>query len=477
MNRLNRPMIHFFHPGSWINDPNGLVFADDLYHLFYQLNPDSTQWDNIHWGHASSRDAVHWSVTRPALLPDGATGLPFSGSAVSVAQSESGQEPYGLLAMYTRSLPQTDGSLQEQYLGRFDASTEVFEPVVQEPIIPNPGLKDFRDPKLWWDTDGWHAVIAAGDHLRFYRSDDLISWTETSTFSDDIGRSNGVWECPDLIRFATEEGASVDVLIVSVAVHDSAESSNVIYYLGNFDGEQFTPLPGTGYRPVDYGKDFYAVQSWSGLSLDTPLVTGWLGNWAYSHDLRGDEYSGCLSIPRRLELQREGSIWRLIQNPVPATESLYGERATPSQEEAGRTEWRLPPRAPFLLHGTWEPEPGEVLEIAIADHTGKRFRATFSDEQHLVRVLLDRRELWEPSNDQDGLTRFSVEKRREEPGMDIRVFVDTCCVELFLDGGRAVATELVPWDDGERRIAIGGSSPNQGGVTWELIRLIPMRIV
>lgn len=476
MARLSRPRIHFFHAGSWINDPNGLVFADGVYHLFYQLNPEATKWDNIHWGHAVSKDAVNWSVDRPALIPDEQTGLPFSGSAVFTPFSGDGAAPAELLALYTRSLPMPEGNFEEQYLARFDTRSNRFEPVQAGPVIANPGLADFRDPKLWRLGDQWYVVVSAGDHLRFFQSGDLTNWTETSRFYDDVERPEGVWECPDLLRFRTVNGGQVDLLIVSVAVHGSAQSSNVLYYVGDFDGQQFTPKPGTSYRPVDYGKDFYAVQSWSGLSSDSPLATGWLGNWAYSHDLKGDRFRGCLSIPRTLELQRNGGSWQLVQNPVVEISSLYQPPATPIRSKGSRTEWELDADTPFLMRGSWLVREEGSLEIAIGDQEDNWFLVSFSFKGTTGAVVLDRRQLWDTGKEEEGLTRFVVERSRELRPVDVRLFVDTCCVELFLDGGKTTATELAPWHSGERRIVISGVSKGKGGATWEVIPLTSMSI-
>ena len=452
MGSLSRPRIHFYHPGSWINDPNGLVFANGVYHLFYQQNPHGTVWDDIHWGHATSVDALNWTLEAPALAPDTARGLPFSGTALDNNASDSPALVKGLVALFTRSLTSPGGSLEEQYLARYDEVSGTFCEVVPKPVIENPGLSDFRDPKLWRSPRGRHSVIACGDHLRFYRSDDLITWEETSRFTADVGAAGGIWECPDFLSFRDPDGSPVDVLFVSIGQHAASTAANVGYFVGSFDGEAFHPDPDTPYQPLDYGMDFYAAQSWSGIASGPPRVVGWIGNWAYADRLSGDDYVGCLSLPRTLELTHRNGRRTLAQRPLPALAALRRAPAAPHAAAAGRREWRLEPGRAFVVDAAWAVRAGERIELVIADGDGRSLFVSVSAAEDGFRLTLDRGELWDTSTPAERATEFTVDAAEGREVVTVELYVDTCAVELFFDDGEIVATELVPWSDGARTV-------------------------
>jgi fructan beta-fructosidase len=478
---MSRPRIHFYHPGSWINDPNGLVFADGVYHLFYQQNPNGTVWDDIHWGHATSADAVNWTIERPALAPDASSGLPFSGTACNnrtgeTAGSDSPVTANGLLALFTRSLRTAGGSLEEQYLARYDRESATFREVSPNPVIPNPGLPDFRDPKLWRSSGGWHSVIACGDHLRFYRSDDLVTWEETSRFAAPVGAAGGIWECPDLLSFRAPDGSTVDVLFVSIGQHVASTAANVGYFVGNFDGEVFHPDRESPYQPFDCGLDFYAVQSWSGLASGAPLVVGWIGNWAYADRIPGDDFAGCLSLPRSLDLIRRNGRWTLAQRPLPAFAALRHTPAVPQAASAGRLEWRFEAGRAFVARCSWAPAAGDTLELAITDADGRSLFVSISATGGEFRLTLDRGQLWDTDVPSERITEFTVDAAAGREVVTMELYVDTCAVELFFDDGAIAATEIVPWSDSERTAVARWSAGGEDDVSWEVMPLRPISI-
>lgn len=473
---LSRPRIHFYHPGSWINDPNGLVLVNGVYHLFYQLNPDGTSWDNIHWGHATSSDALNWVVESPALAPQPALGLPFSGTALENSADESPEELRGLLALFTRSLRHEQTVLEEQYLARFDAGSKTFVSVSSEPVIGNPGLEDFRDPKIWRSISGWHSVVACGDHLRFYRSDDLIKWEETSRFVADVGDSRGTWECPDFLSFPMPDGSTVDVLVVSIGQHEVTTSANVGYFVGTFDGEVFRPDPDTPFQPFDYGPDLYAVQSWSGVSAETPLAIGWMGNWAYAHRVSGPNYRGCLSLPRVLELKRIAGRWVLLQKPLPALSTLRLVPVRPRFAVEGRLEWRLPAGQAFLARATIAVNSDADVELTIRDEEGHASAVVVSRSDAGFRIKLERGELWDAQEALGRITEMEADSPNEDGKMTMEFYVDTCSIETFFDGGKLTATQLVPWGDSARTIVATWTAASKGGVEWEIVPLEPVSI-
>ncbi|HVZ26932.1 MAG TPA: glycoside hydrolase family 32 protein, partial [Sediminibacterium sp.] len=237
-----RPQLHFSPPAHWMNDPNGLVYADHTYHLFYQYYPDSTVWGPMHWGHAVSKDLLHWQNLPIALYPD-SLGYIFSGSAVADSLNSSGlkkgnQAP--LIAMFTYHDPAKEkaGRNDFQYQGIAFSHDGGFhwQKYRSNPVISNPGARDFRDPKLRWyaPSHQWICTLAAGDEIRFYHSPDLIHWTYGSSFGKGWGSHGGVWECPDLISFRTNEGTKW-VLIVNIGNGGPAGGSGTQYFVGNFN--------------------------------------------------------------------------------------------------------------------------------------------------------------------------------------------------------------------------------------------------
>ena len=258
-----RPQVHFSPPAMWMNDPNGMFYHNGEYHLFYQHNPDDRIWGPMHWGHAVSRDLIHWENLPIALYPD-EMGTIFSGSAVVDWNNSSGlgtPDNPAMVALYTYH------NVEKEKLGRTDYQTQAlaysldngrsWEKYSGNPVIDNPGIKDFRDPKVMWHeaSQQWVMVLAQKDHVGFYTSDNLIDWQLQSTFGQDIGSHAGVWECPDLVLLTTPDGESRYVLIVSIMPGGPNGGSATQYFVGDFDGstfeidskmaQQMTPVSGT----------------------------------------------------------------------------------------------------------------------------------------------------------------------------------------------------------------------------------------
>ena len=206
---LLRPVYHFTPPGQWMNDPNGLVYFDGEYHLFYQHDPYSLLNGPMHWGHAVSADLIHWEHLPIALYPD-AIGHIWSGSAVVDRANTSGFVPGGgLVAIFSYS-DQSQGIAYSQDRGR------TWTVYAGNPVIPSPGT-DFRDPKVFWhEASGqWIMVIAKGELAQFFQSPDLIHWRLASAFGEGHGAHGDVWEMPDLFPL-TVEGESKWVLLSSI---------------------------------------------------------------------------------------------------------------------------------------------------------------------------------------------------------------------------------------------------------------------
>lgn len=247
-NEAFRPQIHFSPKEKWMNDPNGMFYLDGEYHLFFQHNPDASIWGPMHWGHAVSKDLMHWEELPIALYPD-ELGTIFSGSAVVDVENTSGLGSKAnppIVALYTYH----NASMEKQ--GRIDFQTQAlaysldkgrtWEKYSNNPVIENPGIKDFRDPKVMWHepSEKWIMVLAQKDHIGFYSSDNLIDWSLESTFGEDIGSHGGVWECPELLLLPVEgTDESRYVLLVSISPGGPNGGSATQYFVGDFDGKKF----------------------------------------------------------------------------------------------------------------------------------------------------------------------------------------------------------------------------------------------
>lgn len=243
-----RPQVHFTPEQRWMNDPNGMFYYQGEYHLFYQHNPAASVWGPMHWGHAISKDLLHWEHQPIALYPDH-LGTIFSGSAVVDHENTSGlgtQENPPIVAIYTYHDPVGEKK------GRIDFQTQGLAYSLDKgrswikhpanPVLANPGIKDFRDPKVVWHEQSkkWIMVLAQADHVGFYSSENLIDWSFESNFGKDWGSHVGVWECPDLILLPIEGSDQHKyVLIVSVITGGPNGGSATQYFVGDFDGKTF----------------------------------------------------------------------------------------------------------------------------------------------------------------------------------------------------------------------------------------------
>jgi fructan beta-fructosidase len=286
--RSYRPKIHFSPPKMWMNDPNGLVFADGVFHLFYQHNPYDTVWGPMHWGHAISSDLIRWEHLPIALFPDN-NGTVFSGSAVIDKDNTSG---LGDGSSQTMILVFTQDHYSGQNQGIAYSNDYInFQMYKGNPVIPNPGCKNFRDPKVIYldEQESWVMVLAAGKKVNFYKSEDLINWLLFSTFILDEDPDNIVWECVDLIKIDDKW-----VLLGSTKTSGNLITYTTRYIIGNFDGEKFEAVQAP--RLFDYGFDNYASVSYNNISEN--IFVGWFSNWIYATRLPTGEYCGTLTLPR-----------------------------------------------------------------------------------------------------------------------------------------------------------------------------------
>jgi fructan beta-fructosidase len=305
----------------WLNDPNGLVWYREEYHLFYQYHPGSMVWGPMHWGHAVSRDLVNWQHLPIALFPD-EQGMIFSGSAVVDRDNTAGFGGDALVAVFTYNKDYREN----QNLAYSTDMGRTWTKYAGNPVIPAPEpVSDFRDPKVFWYQDHWVMALAAKDKILFYVSSDLKNWELTGSFGDGYGSTDGVWETPELLQLPVE-GEMRWVLTVGVGDGGPAGGSGTQYFIGHFDGKTFTSEnPKDTVLWADYGADYYAPQSWNDEPNGRRLMIGWMNNWQYARVIPATDWRGMFSVIRECSLARTGQGIRLVQKPTAELQSLRGE--------------------------------------------------------------------------------------------------------------------------------------------------------
>ncbi len=457
----NRPTVHFTAPRNWLNDPNGLAAFKGRWHLFYQHHPDSPEWGPMHWGHAVGEDCMEWKDAPLALVPGESFDGAFSGCAV-VDRSEETLAVHGgpqLTVFFTAVHMDGDrgGRLEEQRWGYWDEAADRIVLPQDNLVLSNPGLTDFRDPQVVFlgGPFRWSMVLACGNHLRFYGSDDLRRWTETGRYALGDEDGSSVLECPNLIRLPAEDGCRW-VLAVS-RVDRRSRDSRTVYLTGRFDGSSFTadtqsPLP------VDCGHDFYAPQVWfddEGLA-ETPRWIGWLNNWAYADRTAGSGWNGILSIPRTLSLRRVGGELRLVQLPAAELEAYVGAAVSPERSEDG-VRFSLSSEQAYLLRGRAEAPRRLTVRLSCGGDELYSLSVRPGEGRGFLRRGLPFLEAC--GMDGYGVKEFHFPALADEP-FDFCVIVDGCVVEAFLAGGLISVGELISRGAGEYELTLEGA----GGV-------------
>ncbi|MDX9920455.1 MAG: GH32 C-terminal domain-containing protein [Paludibacter sp.] len=318
-NEKYRPQFHFSPEYGWMNDPNGMVYLDGEYHLFYQYNPYGSMWGNMHWGHAVSTDLNSWTYLPTAIAPD-SLGAIFSGSAVIDVNNTAGFGKNAMVAIYTSA-----GRVQSQSIAYSTDKGRTFTKYEGNPVIPNPGIPDFRDPKVFWhnESNQWIMSLATKQTITFYGSANLKSWTRLSEFGDGIGSHGGVWECPDLVPL-DYNGKTKWVLVVSINPGGPNGGSATQYFIGDFDGKTFRadalPYP----LWMDYGRDNYAGVTWSNIPENDgrKIFMGWMSNWDYANNVPTKNFRSAMTVARELKMANNGKHLVVSNYPVSETKTL-----------------------------------------------------------------------------------------------------------------------------------------------------------
>jgi fructan beta-fructosidase len=328
----HRPQFHFSPKEKWMNDPNGMVYHKGQYHLFYQYYPDSTVWGPMHWGHATSKDLLHWQHQPVALYPD-SLGYIFSGSAVVDVNNTAGFGKEAMVAIFTHHNPKGEKEKRNDYQNQSIAYSlddgKTWTKYAGNPVLKNPGIVDFRDPKVMWfeKENKWVMTLATKDRITFYSSPDLKNWSKESEFGETLGEHGGVWECPDLFPLMLN-GKKVWVLLVSINPGGPNGGSATQYFTGDFDGKTFTPFE-TETKWMDYGTDNYAGVTFSN-TANRRILIGWMSNWQYAQVVPTKKWRSAMTIPRELYLKEVNKKMFLTSKPVKEFDKMLVKSTTVS---------------------------------------------------------------------------------------------------------------------------------------------------
>lgn len=463
-----RPAYHHTPLYGWMNDPNGMVYKDGVWHLYYQYNPYGSKWQNMTWGHSSSTDLVNWKHHPAAIEPNG-LGAVFSGSSVLDPDNTAGFGRDAIVSLYTSA-----GVSQIQSLAASTDGGETFEIYPGNPVITLES--EARDPNMFWNGEKgeWTLTLAhALDHeMLIFASPDLKNWEFRSAFGKGVGAQGGVWECPDLFPLKVGDSDEVKwMLICNLNPGGPFGGSATQYFIGDFDGTVFTPdKDDEGNVPtkwLDYGKDHYATVSWSDAPDGRRTVIGWMSNWQYAAEVPTMQFRSANTLPREIGLFRgsDGQIYATTE-PSPELESLRGSLAVKkgsfTVSEKGKT-FKLPEANDGICEILVDVESrsGSPVELKLFNSSAENVVIEYDPRKKTV--SFDRRHsgLTDFSNDFPAVT--AAPTLDDGNRVSLRIFVDRSSIEVFDgDGGRFAMTNLVfptkPYSDLSVRTDSGKAS-------------------
>lgn len=446
----HRPLFHFTPDSMWMNDPNGLVFLDGEYHLFYQYYPDSTVWGPMHWGHAISTDLVHWQHQPIALYPD-SLGYIFSGSAVfdknnTSALGTANNPPLVAIFTYHNITGERSGknNFQSQGIAYSLDKGRTWKKYEKNPVLPNPGIRDFRDPKVNWneETGKWIMIMAVQDHVNIYSSPNLKNWTLESEFGQNLGAHGGVWECPDLFKIKiANSDESKWVMLVSINPGGPNGGSATQYFTGNFDGHIFTTAQ-TDTRWIDKGADDYAGVTWSNIpdSDGRRIFLGWMSNWNYAQIVPTVKWRSAMTFPRELTLTANGIIKsapvkeiELLRNRYKKIKEVKVEGEFDLAKEIPYTFYPLEMNMDLKLTGM------DDFEFILSNDNGERLVFGYDGKQK--QLYIDRTNSSKNKFSAGFFSRHSTAVDLSGK-VNLKMLLDVSSIELFVNEGEAVMTDI-----------------------------------
>lgn len=473
-NEKFRPQFHFTPALNWMNDPNGMVYHNGEYHLFYQYNPYGDRWGHMSWGHAVSKDLAYWEHL-PIALEEENNVMIFSGSAVVDKENTTGfgtPDNPPMVAIYTGH--HTDKELQDQRLAYSLDDGRTWTKYENNPVL-DINHANFRDPKVLWHegTGQWVMVVAKTREfiIQFYGSKNLKDWELLSEFGE-TGAMGGQWECPALFELPIE-GSDQTKWVLQVDLNPGGPNggSGSQYFVGEFNGEKFTQ-DNTDHdqtKWVDYGMDYYATHSFENIRTkdDRIIWITWMSNWAYAENVPTSPWRSAMTIPTAIALKKHDGSFHLIRRPVEGLKKLRDKHFNFEN---------------VTLDGTYELESvdskvisGQLLEVIAefdlesTDSDVFGFRIAVGDSEETVIGYEIDSELLYIDRTNSGIDNFSelfpgIHSARlspEEKQIKLHFFLDTSSIEVLGNDGIVSITDLIfPTEEGT-----GFSLFSNGGIT------------
>lgn len=476
-----RPSYHFTPLYGWMNDPNGMVYKDGEYHLYFQYNPYGSKWGNMHWGHAVSKDLVHWEHLDPAIACD-PVGHIFSGSSVIDKKNTAGFGKNAIIAIYTNNSVNHD---EVQCIAYSNDNGRTFTKYEGNPVLtPFDGLKDFRDPKVFWYEKGkcWYMIVSADKEMRLYKSKNLKKWNYVSAFGKGIGQQPCQYECPDFFQLPVNGDKKKMKWVMTMNINPGCwfGGSATEYFVGDFDGKKFTCPDANEVKWLDWGKDHYATVTFSNTG-DRVLGITWMSNWQYANLTPFKQNRGANGLPRELKLYEKNGKYYVSENVAPEVYALRKE--TKDLADASVADAKDLKGVAANMEGAFEieadvtPDANGIAGIEISNNKRERTLIYFDMKQG--KVVMDRTEsgltdfgkqavphdielAWDKQlaaeGKQPARITNSINYKNDfalatwaplslcEDGKKtyhVDIFVDKSSVELFVDGGRIAMTNLV----------------------------------
>lgn len=440
-----RPVYHHTPAYGWMNDPNGMFYKDGVYHLYFQYNPYGSVWGNMHWGHSTSTDLMHWKFEGCAIVPD-AWGAIFSGSCVVDHENTAGFGKEAVVAFYTSAKSTPWGDIQMQSMAYSLDNGKTFTKYEGNPILTS-SEKDFRDPKVFWYAPGkhWVMILAVGQHMEIYSSVNLKEWKKESEFGAMQGAHGGVWECPDLVEIPVEGTREKKwVLICNLNPGGPFGSSAAQYFVGSFDGKKFVNESPTQTKWMDWGKDNYATVTWNNAPDGRCIALGWMSNWQYANNVPTRQYRSANTLARDLTLYREGQELYLKSTPSSEVKKARGKKVSiPSFKVSEKHE---------MVNLFEEKQGAYEVEIVIQNAGASKIAfCLLNDKGEKVSMYYDlNRKQFVMDRSESGTVDFSkdfpavtVAPVNVDKELTLRLFVDRSSIEAFGEDGKFVMTNLV----------------------------------
>lgn len=476
-----RPSYHFTPLYGWMNDPNGMVYKDGEYHLYFQYNPYGSKWGNMHWGHAVSRDLIHWEHLDPAIARD-PVGHIFSGSSVVDKKNTAGFGKDAIIAIYTNNSVNHD---EVQCIAYSNDNGRTFTKYEGNPVLtPFDGLKDFRDPKVfWYEKDKcWFMIVSADKETRFYKSKNLKKWDYVSAFGKGLGQQPCQYECPDFFQLPVNGDEKNKKWVMTMNINPGCwfGGSATEYFVGDFDGKNFTCPDANEVKWLDWGKDHYATVTFSNTGSRVLAIT-WMSNWQYANLTPFKQNRGANGLPRELKLYEKNGKYYISEDVAPealalrkSTKKLGSQTVEDEKAFAGATSG---------MEGAFEIEADVTADAngiaGIELYNNKRERTLIYIDMKEGKVVMDRTEsgltdfgkqsvphdielAWDKQRAAEGKQPARIENsinykndfalatwaplslcQEGKKTFHLDIFADKSSIELFVDGGRIAMTNLV----------------------------------